>query len=210
MKSIFLDKVINSVKKVKGPKFLVFGLLLVSLVSFGAFFLTASNQAESSPISELSSKSEPKEQANTIRQSESASNSSGIGTKPGADNSSNSVGSSPQASNAPIATGSQDLKEEYRINVAVSGLGQFSLTLPKGSNHCDVLSRALLAGKIHQLDMRFNSGYGSYGVYKINNLGTSDQVWWTYRVNGVSPNKGCSYVAVNNYDQVAWEYIGPN
>jgi hypothetical protein len=99
--------------------------------------------------------------------------------------------------------------QKYQISVSIDGGSAFSLAIEEGKNHCDVLSQALQEGKLSSLNMQFNSSYNSYGVYQINGLGQTDQVWWGYKINDKSPAYGCSYIKVQNNDDVRWTYVGP-
>jgi hypothetical protein len=56
--------------------------------------------------------------------------------------------------------------------------------------------------------MRYNADYGTNAVYQINGIGKENAVWWGFKVNGQSPTQGCSYIKVNNGDNVLWEYAG--
>jgi hypothetical protein len=82
------------------------------------------------------------------------------------------------------------------------------VSIPDGANQCDVLSKALEQGKITQLNMRYDSNYKTYAVYQINGLGKENSIWWVYKVNGQSPNQGCSYIKANSGDNIEWRYIG--
>jgi len=99
---------------------------------------------------------------------------------------------------------------QFAVSLAINGQGGAEVVVPDGANQCDVLAKALEQNKIASLDMRYDANYGSYGVYKINGIGQSNQVWWTYKVNGTSPPQGCSYIKANPRDNVAWEYKGSN
>lgn len=91
--------------------------------------------------------------------------------------------------------------------LTVQGSSKGTVTLPAGSNHCDVLKQALKGGLISNLDMRYNAQYGTYGVYVIDGIGETGAVWWTYKVNGTSPPYGCSQTPVRNGDTAAWHYV---
>ncbi len=97
-----------------------------------------------------------------------------------------------------------------QVNVSINGSSNFSLSVADGSNHCDVLSKALSDGKMASLNMKYSSAYDTYAVYQINGIGKENQVWWTYSVNGSNPPLGCSHIKVKNNDSVSWTYIGPN
>lgn len=82
-----------------------------------------------------------------------------------------------------------------------------SVDVEAGSDHCAVLSQALKDGIIKSLDMRYYAQFKTQGVYAIDGQGSSDAIWWTFKVNGKSPPAGCSYVQVKDGDQVKWEYV---
>lgn len=103
---------------------------------------------------------------------------------------------------------SQTASDKATIHVSIDGGGSFDVSLNKGSNQCDVLNQSLSDKKISHLVMKYDSSLDSYGVYVINSLGKDNAVWWTYEVNGKSPNMGCNHVAANNGDSVSWKYIG--
>lgn len=208
MKSVFLlKKAKKRISNLGAKRLALLALLLViSVVSLAGFLLTAPKQTGSvrTPLAQgQSGATAPNELQPASNQSQLEPSRAGDGSSPKT--------IKPNTSAAPAQTAGNTTKPQSSIdvNVNITGSSSFTLTLPFSSNHCDVLSYALSQGKIAQLDMRYNSGYGSYGVYKINNIGQANQIWWTFRVNGVSPAKGCSYVPVNNYDQIVWEYIGP-
>jgi len=94
------------------------------------------------------------------------------------------------------------------ISLSISGSSVGSFDIPQDSNQCDVLSQALAQGKIQSLNMRYNNDMGTNAVYQINGIGKENAVWWTFKVNGQSPIQGCSYIKVNNGDNVLWEYVG--
>ncbi|MCA9349898.1 DUF4430 domain-containing protein [Candidatus Saccharibacteria bacterium] len=73
-------------------------------------------------------------------------------------------------------------------------------------NQCDLLNQAFTQGKLTELNIRYFSEYSSLGVLSINGIGNPNQVYWTYKVNGVSPPLGCSQVLVKSGDFVFWEY----
>jgi len=110
--------------------------------------------------------------------------------------------------NAHSSSGSTSQNSELQVSASATGVGSFSVSVSPGSNQCDVLSKAFSEGKINNLNMRFNNDIGSNAVYQINGLGKDNSVWWTYKVNGQSPNQGCSLIKVNNNDRVEWSYIG--
>jgi hypothetical protein len=102
----------------------------------------------------------------------------------------------------------QAASEKAIIMVNIDGGSNFTVSLDKGKNQCDVLTESLNQKKISQLLMKYDSSLDSYGVYQINNVGKDNAVWWTYTVNGTSPTQGCNHIAANNGDTVSWKYIG--
>lgn len=85
----------------------------------------------------------------------------------------------------------------------------FNLELDSPKNHCQVLEAALAQGRLSSLNLKFFPSLSSYAVYQINGLGDTNQVWWTYSVNGQQPPYGCSQVMVNQGDVIHWTYAGP-
>lgn len=110
----------------------------------------------------------------------------------------------PQPTSVPPTSAPQNLK--ISLSIAGSSVGTFDI--PQGSNQCDVLTQALSQGKIQSLNMRYNADYGTNAVYQINGIGKENAVWWGFKVNGQSPTQGCSFIKVNDGDNVLWEYIG--
>ncbi len=95
-----------------------------------------------------------------------------------------------------------------QVNLSINASSSFAVFVSEGANQCDVLSKALADGKISSLNMRYDSNFETFAVYQINGLGKENSVWWTYLVNGQSPNQGCSFIKVKNNDSVEWRYIG--
>lgn len=85
----------------------------------------------------------------------------------------------------------------------------FNLEVDSPKNHCQILEAALAQGKLSSLNLKFFPSLSSYAVYQINGLGDTNQVWWTYSVNGQQPPYGCSQVIVNQGDVIHWTYAGP-
>lgn len=125
-------------------------------------------------------------------------------TTPGTVETSVSTNTSTVTSNP---TPTLNITAESKVNVTLNGTN-FEVKINDNSNQCDVLSKALEQGKIQSLNMRYDNSLGSYGVYQINGVGKENSVWWTYKVNGQSPSKGCSYVKANSGDSIEWKYIG--
>ena len=98
--------------------------------------------------------------------------------------------------------------QDLMISLIINGSSVGSMNVTNGSNQCDVLSQALSQGKIQSLNMRYNNDMGTNAVYQINGLGKENAVWWVFKINGQSPSQGCSYIKVNNGDNILWEYLG--
>lgn len=107
----------------------------------------------------------------------------------------------------PTPQPSAPVQSSYSVNVSVDN-SNFIVNLTEESNQCDVLSKALEQGKISQLNMRYDSNYGTYAVYQINGIGKESSVWWVYKINGQSPSQGCSYIKANSGDNIEWNYTG--
>lgn len=105
---------------------------------------------------------------------------------------------------APTNSTVNDVKVSLSIND--SPVGQ--IDMKSNQNHCDVLSEALSQKKIKSLDMRFNRDFKTSVVYLINGVGKKDSVWWGFKINGKSPDQGCSYINVKNGDSSDWSYLG--
>lgn len=123
------------------------------------------------------------------------------------------ISSTPQPTTSPNSTPTQTpssspVPQTNQIKVSINGSSNFSVSVDDGANQCDVLNKALADGKISSLNMRYDSNYGTYAVCQINGIGKENSVWWTYTVNGQSPNQGCSYIKAKNGDLVEWKYIG--
>lgn len=117
--------------------------------------------------------------------------------------------STPAPTPTPVPANSSSTEaNKPRVQLSINGGGSLSVEVSDGNNQCDVLSKALEQGKISQLNMRYDSNYGSYAVYQINNLGSESTVRWVYKVNGQSPNLGCSYIKANSGDNIEWSYQG--
>lgn len=92
-------------------------------------------------------------------------------------------------------------------SLLVNGVALGSMNIPAGSTQCELLNQAKSNGLIKQLTITYISAFKSYGVYKINDQGDDNKVWWVYEVNGKSPPAGCSGVTVENGDSVNWKYL---
>lgn len=73
------------------------------------------------------------------------------------------------------------------------------LFMPPGSTAFDALV------KVASVQYAEYPGMGVF-VQAIDNLSTTDQKWWLYRVNGSYPNVSASRLVLENGDNVVWEY----
>lgn len=103
----------------------------------------------------------------------------------------------------PPVTASTSATVSLHINNVLAG----EVILTTQNTQCDVLQKALEAGVIASLDMRYSNQYKTYAVYAINGQGDSASVWWAYTVNGKSPPYGCSKVKVAHGDTINWHYV---
>lgn len=113
--------------------------------------------------------------------------------------------------NTPVASPTPKLTpaiQTDQVNVSINGSSSFTVSVNDGLNQCDVLNKALAEGKISSLNIRYDQNFGTYAIYQINGVGKENSVWWTYTVNGQSPNQGCSFIKAKNNDNVEWSYIG--
>lgn len=100
------------------------------------------------------------------------------------------------------------LPQDLRVLLSVNGTPAGSVDMKNDQNQCDVLSEALSQKKIKSLDMRYNKDFKTSVVYQINGIGKKDSVWWGFKVNGKSPEQGCSNIKVKNGDISEWSYLG--
>ncbi|VVA44466.1 conserved exported hypothetical protein [Candidatus Roizmanbacteria bacterium] len=103
---------------------------------------------------------------------------------------------------------STNAAKKLKVSLTINGSDAGSIDMVNGTNQCDVLSQALSQGKIKSLDMRYNKDFKTSVVYLINGVGKKDSVWWVLKVNGQSPDQGCSYIKVKNRDKSEWSYLG--
>lgn len=137
-----------------------------------------SNKQETQDTRQETSKPAPKTQTNTP-QTQSANNQN------------------------PPASDPDTLTVSLKINNQTAG----SVSVPPGSNQCDVLAKALEQGVIQSLNMRWDADKQTYGVYQINDVGNPEKVTWVYEVNDTSPFKGCSHIAANANDIIHWKHL---
>lgn len=91
-------------------------------------------------------------------------------------------------------------------------LAESKLSFADGETAFDVLQRACEIAEI-QLEYSWTPFYNSYYIEGINQLYEFDcgeQSGWTYRVNGWSPNYGCSSYELKDGDVIEWLYTCQN
>lgn len=104
----------------------------------------------------------------------------------------------------------QDLKEGKETVVPANGIiySRSAVNFNPGESVYDILYRTMKESGIH-LDAAFTPGYNSYYIRGINNLyerDCGDPSGWSYCVNGWYPNYGCSRYAVQDGDEIQWNY----
>lgn len=134
-----------------------------------------------------------------------SSTSSGISTTKSLSTSSSST--SPSTS-SPTQPATQSQPSSVMVTLDVDSKLAGDVKVAASANQCDVLTDALVQEIISSLDMRYFSNLASYGVFVINGQGNSDEVWWTYSVNGKSPPVGCSEMGVSDGETINWQYTG--
>ena len=102
------------------------------------------------------------------------------------------------------------LKEGKNRYVPSNGviLATSSVEFRDGETAYDVTKRACSATGI-QIEASYSPVYGSYYVEGINHLyefDCGDMSGWLYRVNGWTPNYGCSEYKLKNGDSIVWDY----
>lgn len=108
----------------------------------------------------------------------------------------------------PFEPQTQPTVKKLSVTLQINGAAAGTVSIPDGSNHCDVLIAAKKSGVISDLELKYNETMKSYGVQVINGQGDSNIVWWVYIVNGKSPPLGCSHVLAKQNDIINWKYTG--
>lgn len=211
---------LTKLKKVKIPPFamLISGLVIVGLLTAIGGILGYNTQLDNSQViaNEILKQqtAEPtqggKAAQNKASNPQSSSNESNPNTDETRSPSSHTASSGTIArDSSSSSSGSRpDSKISYvKVFLNVNGSPKGNVSLKSNANQCEVLAQAKAQGVINSLDMRYNRGLNSYGVYMINGIGRTDQVYWTYAVNGKSPPLGCSYITVHGGDSINWQYI---
>ncbi|MGI6535317.1 MAG: DUF4430 domain-containing protein [Eggerthellaceae bacterium] len=91
-------------------------------------------------------------------------------------------------------------------------LGTTTVAVSKGDTVFDVL-KAVCDDRGIQLEYSYAPVYETNYIEGINNLyqkDCGDQSGWVYKVNGWSPNVGCSQYKVKNGDRIVWSYTCEN
>ena len=114
---------------------------------------------------------------------------------------------SPTSTTPPTTTPAPTAR--LQLTLLIDNDPPFTVEVDSPKNHCQVLEAALAQGKLSSLNLKFFPSLSSYAVYQINGLGDTNQLWWTYSVNGQQPPYGCSQVMVNQGDVIHWTYAGP-
>ena len=104
----------------------------------------------------------------------------------------------------------EDLAEGKDRYVPENGIILYSTAVEflKGETAYDVTKRACNAMGI-QIEASYSPLYGSYYVEGIGNLYEFDcggMSGWLYRVNGWTPNYGCSEYVLEDGDSIVWDY----
>ena len=159
------------------------------------------------------------EEAGTTADTATGSSSSGSAAKSGKGDSGSttSAGSGNDVKTCTISIrcktilGNMDkLKEGKNRYVPSNGviLATSSVEFRDGETAYDVTKRACSATGI-QIEASYSPVYGSYYVEGINHLYEFDcgeMSGWLYRVNGWTPNYGCSEYKLKNGDSIVWDY----
>lgn len=203
-------------KKVfKGSPFLP-GAIICFLIA-GIIFFTGNNQpqvkgvatrvtATINPTSIPTATLEPTETVTNMPQRKGPTSAPVPTTKP--TSSTTQQSQTPNTSGNPQPTNTPAQAQNLSVNLSINGSSAGQVSVPTGSNICDVLSAARDQGKISSLNMRYDNSLGTYGVYQINGVGKENSIWWTYSVNGSEPGQGCSYIKAVNDDNINWKYVG--
>lgn len=83
-----------------------------------------------------------------------------------------------------------------------------TVELKKNDTVYDILSRVCKSKKIH-MDANYTPAYKTYyvrGIHQLYEMDCGNLSGWTYQVNGVVPNYGCSKYTVKAGDVIAWRY----
>jgi len=193
----------------------IFAVMLITAIGGIANYSSEINQklsdidsANSSPQTKITQAQEASQQ--TLSKDTSSQNSSNTtssddapANKPGTD--SVRTTESANSGTTPTSPSNPKVPKSISVNLSISGSFAGVVSVKSGSNYCQVLNDALAQGIIWKLDMRYNSQFGTYGVYVINNIGDANTVRLVYQVNGQSPPVGCTHLKAQNNDSVNWK-----
>lgn len=103
-----------------------------------------------------------------------------------------------------------DLKKEKLELIPASGviLAPMTVEISEGESVFDVLQRVCRQNNI-QLEATWTPGYNSAyveGIYNLYEFDCGELSGWTYKVNGISPNYGCSSYILHDGDVVSWHF----
>lgn len=109
-----------------------------------------------------------------------------------------------------ILSNKEDLKPGKESVVPKNGIiyARKEVIFYEGESVFDVLQREMKNSKIH-MDYSFSPIYNSNYIKGIHNLyerDCGDTSGWMYCVNGWYPNYGCNRYAVQNKDEIQWNY----
>lgn len=208
---------LSKIMKVKIPPFaiLISGLVIVSLLSaIGGILHYGSELKNNSEIVISDAPGKPDDLTQNTKGRNNKNNNgpnyinNGSNNVFGAYSSSSPTQASNSASDKSAAAALSENKISYvKVSLSVNSSLKGSVSLKSTANQCEVLTQAKAQGVIGSLIMKYNDALNSYGVYVIEGIGRTDQVYWTYTVNGKPPPLGCSYVTVHGGDSINWQYI---
>ncbi len=86
-------------------------------------------------------------------------------------------------------------------------LGASTVTFSEGESVFDLLTRELKNNKIHiEFNKTVNGNAYIEGINNIYEFDCGDLSGWQYKVNGKTPNVGCSDYILNHGDVIEWVY----
>ena len=102
------------------------------------------------------------------------------------------------------------LKENKKSVIPKDGViyAEKSVSFSEGESVFDILNREMKSSKIH-LEFVYTPIYNSVYIEGIGNLyefDCGDTSGWSYKVNGVKPNYGCSQYIVSSGDNIEFYY----
>lgn len=87
-------------------------------------------------------------------------------------------------------------------------LDTMTMEFCQGETVLDILNRACGSKEI-QLEYSYSPAYDSYyveGIHHLYEFDCGSSSGWTYQVNGVYPNYGCSSYTLSDGDTILWSY----